>query len=509
MLKVRDIFRKTTGRDDSPASSDSSPEGIVSQRVKSFCESGTLPNSAGEEVLHLPVIVEAAESSPQAAKEAATQIRKFLGKEYYVRAPAQYNAFILIRILVDNPGATFTRNLDGKFGSTVKDLLRQSKDPSVQQIVRETLDFFEREKKDDAGLSGLIDMWAKEKGKMPGPFGANAVVGSGSRSSHAPRDTSGRRQHSSSASRSRRNIALPPPHELVGRVEEAKTSAKLLMQLLQSTPNSEVLDNDLIKEFADRCASASQSMQAFINAENPGPDEDTLLTLIETNDQLSLATSKHQRAVLQNKKAKASQGPSVSTGPPRPPQSGKTDERDPFGDENAPGAGTLQPPMQPTDTDTRNTSTSRPHDDEQAYLQLHAQEPFHPGFSRPAPRSSSEDLYETGHGGREPLPSDQQLPTQGQGPPPSSPQRAFPPEHGSRAGEGDRGGQVSAGGESQTRTGQATARLDYNTTPGYVHRQDSALDHTTMRGGTRDEYEAKPENSVSPIDTTHPVQYRY
>jgi hypothetical protein len=38
-------------------------------------------------------------------------------------------------------------------------------------------------------------------------------------------------------------------------------------------------------------------------AENPAPDNDTMLTLIETNEQLSLATTKHQRTVLQTRKA--------------------------------------------------------------------------------------------------------------------------------------------------------------------------------------------------------------
>src|ERR1700750_2272241 len=84
----------------------------------------------GEEVLHLPVIVDGAESSPQAAAVAAQQIRKFLSKENYSRPHVQYNAVMLIRILADNPGATFTRNLGSKFTSTVKDLLRNGKDPS-------------------------------------------------------------------------------------------------------------------------------------------------------------------------------------------------------------------------------------------------------------------------------------------------------------------------------------------------------------------------------------------
>ncbi len=37
-------------------------------------------------------------------------------------------------------------------------------------------------------------------------------------------------------------------------------------------------------------------------AENPSPDNDTMLTLIETNEQLALSMTKHQRAVLQARK---------------------------------------------------------------------------------------------------------------------------------------------------------------------------------------------------------------
>ena len=96
---------------------------------------------------------------------------------------------------------------------------------------------------------------------------------------------------------------LPPPHELASRIEEARTSGKLLTQVVQSTPQSEILSNDLIKEFAERCREASRSMQAYINAENPAPDEDTLLTLIETNDAIAAALSKHQHALLNARKA--------------------------------------------------------------------------------------------------------------------------------------------------------------------------------------------------------------
>lgn len=119
----------------------------------------------GEEVLHLPLIVEAAESSPAAAKEAANRIRKFLSKENFRRAYVQYNAIMLIRILADNPGKSFTKNLDAKFVMTVKELLRHGTDMSVQQILRETLDAFETQKADDETLYPLRVMWNMEKSK--------------------------------------------------------------------------------------------------------------------------------------------------------------------------------------------------------------------------------------------------------------------------------------------------------------------------------------------------------
>ncbi len=46
---------------------------------------------------------------------------------------------MLIRILSDNPGPTFTRNLDRKFVDRVKDLLRNPPDGNVRQILVETV----------------------------------------------------------------------------------------------------------------------------------------------------------------------------------------------------------------------------------------------------------------------------------------------------------------------------------------------------------------------------------
>lgn len=141
---------------------------IIRYTTISPCIVGALVNICleGEEVLHLPVIVDSAESSPAAAQEAAHRIRKFLSKDNLQRAYVQYNAIMLVRILADNPGKSFTKNLDAKFAATVKELLRDGRDMSVQQILRETLESFETQKSEDETLAPLREMWKKEKQRM-------------------------------------------------------------------------------------------------------------------------------------------------------------------------------------------------------------------------------------------------------------------------------------------------------------------------------------------------------
>lgn len=102
--------------------------------------------------------------------------------------------------------------------------------------------------------------------------------------------------------RAHSNNRLPDPVELSNRLEEARTSAKLLEQVVVCTAPGEVLSNELIKEFADRCLSAARSVQGYMAADDPPPDNDTMESLINTNEQLQQALNQHQRAVLNAKK---------------------------------------------------------------------------------------------------------------------------------------------------------------------------------------------------------------
>lgn len=364
--------------DNSPETTLSTPEENASRSVKLFCESGGPNHTQGDEVLHLPTIVEAAESTPAAAKECAYQVRKALSYTANASRPyVQYNAVMLMRILSDNPGATFTQNIDKKFVETVKDLIRYGKDPSVQQILRETLENFERDKKNDLNLQALLEMWKKEKVKIEKVLGRSGVFAG--RSSQPPP------AHQNYFSRNHSNRGLPTPEELASRIEEAKTSAKLLAQLVLSTPPTELLENELVREFSDRCRSASRSIQSYMAAENPAPDNDTMLTLIETNDQLSLALSKHQRAVLHARKVTGTGTPAAGPSPSiSPVNTGLQQYAAPSGP--PPGANVAPPPPPPRKAvPSKQPAVNSPPAQENPFNDqepiMDRQEPYHPGFN--------------------------------------------------------------------------------------------------------------------------------
>lgn len=330
LKKVQGLLSRRPGTsssdDHGPVYEQDSPEASAARGVRLFCESGG-PNNATEEIQYLPDIVTAAESSPAAAEACAYQIRRFLSKDNYSKPHVQYNSIMLIRILTDNPGPTFTRNVDAKFVSTVKDLLRNGRDPSVQQILRETLFSLERDKAYDTNLNNLFHMWRKEH------VNGSGSSGFGHRSLNAPPWSPGQGSASaqgfgggSGGGSSRRSKGLPSPSELAARVEEARTSAKLLLQLIQSTPPEELPNNDLVKEFGERCQQAQRSIQAYINTateDQTQTDDETMLTLIETNEQLSLALTKHQRAYLAARRNNSSSNVPSANGndgalPPQP-----------------------------------------------------------------------------------------------------------------------------------------------------------------------------------------------
>ncbi|PHH68010.1 hypothetical protein CDD80_315 [Ophiocordyceps camponoti-rufipedis] len=244
--------------------SEESPQMTARNSLKAFCEARD--SVKADEVLFLPPIVDAAESSPAAAAECALGIRKYMAKEYYSRPSQQYNAIMLMRILTDHPGETFTRNMDDKFVEAARQLLKNAKDPSVRQMMMETLDDFERSKTNDANLAALVQMWKREKDKAFGKEASRKMTKppptpSGPRPSVTSPVLMPEVQSQNYFAKSHSVNRLPTAVELACRLEEARTSAKLLDQVVMNTPPAEMLRSDLVREFANRCISASRSVQ--------------------------------------------------------------------------------------------------------------------------------------------------------------------------------------------------------------------------------------------------------
>lgn len=128
--------------------------------------------------------------------------------------------------------------------------------------------------------------------------------------------------------------------------------------------------NDLIKEFVDRCQTSSRLLQGYIHCNNPPPDEATLLTLIEANDEISVAISGQQRGLLKARKARGSATVSpTSSGlnSPSPPSNGTTTATlsQPFSSNPLPEPPSQEPTSTrlselPTATTTTTMSGARP-----------------------------------------------------------------------------------------------------------------------------------------------------
>lgn len=274
---------------------------------------------------------------------------------------------------------------------------------------------------------------------------------------------------------------LPDPVELASRLEEARTSAKLLQQVVTNTPPGEVLDNELIKEFAERCASASRSVQGYMSAENPTPDNDTMESLIDTNEQLQTALSLHQRAMLN---ARKHAGLGVPAETPSPQDSTGPQPN---------GVGSHQRPTQPL----INT------EDEELY----DPPPMPP---RKTNGKGKEREYDNSIAG----PSRSHTPRVEEDP------FADPQPDSRSSGAGGSGSATAPGGSSgyqneDTRLAFEPFHPGFNATPSYLGRQDSSVGKETMHGAAGGE-ERMPRipDEENTSDSTQqkskgPTMYRY
>lgn len=306
--------------------------------------------------------------------------------------------------------------------------------------------------------------------------------------------------------RAHSNRRLPNPVELASRLEEARTSAKLLSQVVLNTSPEDLLNNDLVKEFADRCQSASRSMQMYMVAEDPAPDNDTMESIIETNEQLQTSLNQHQRAVLSARKKLGLNVQSEHNSPTVMSPALGFDSTPPVPPPNSrPAAPPQQPQEVPPPQNQSSSSISKL-------------------FSRKTPKNK-EDAFQ---------------------PPPGPPPPAAPPKHqlspptvpalAGRSEEEDpfRDPQPDVDPTPQRKspsanelpTGEPRLAIEpyhpgFNQTPSYLNRQESAYDHTTMHGaangpapvapgtrnthdededlyGSNDLYESSPKRAAPP-----------
>lgn len=225
------------------------------------------------------------------------------------------------------------------------------------------------------------------------------------------------------------------------------------------TPPAEILSNDLIKEFSDRCTSASRSIQGYMTSENPSPDNETMESLIDTNEQLQQALNQHQRAVLNARKhlglGERSNDPSPNPPPeingltrPPPPQVSLS-----YGEDapplptrsNGKGKGADLAPRAQGGASRSATGTPRPPED--------SEDPFRD----PVPESSASSVY------------------------------------GKTGGASAAAGAGGAPALDEPRLGFEPFHPGFNPTPSYVNRQDSAFDKVQMHGAS-----SSPEEPAGP-----------
>ncbi len=248
--------------------------------------------------------------------------------------------------------------------------------------------------------------------------------------------------------------------ELANRLEEARTSAKLLTQVVQCTAPSEILGNDLIPEFANRCLSASRSIQDYMAAQNPAPDNDTMESLLDTNEQLQQALNLHQRAMLNAKKHLGLGDPSTSAG-------GRTG-----GSAGGSARGTPPPINGMSKPQPLDRGKGKATDNQVGTSRSHSGTP-------PRPTDETEDPF------RDPQPESSR----------SSSKARTAVASGAGAGVGP----AAAAAAAEPRLGFEPFHPGFNARPSYIaRRQESAINNTTMHGA-----DVSPiQDDDSPVATT-------
>ncbi len=105
-------------------------------------------------------------------------------------------------------------------------------------------------------------------------------------------------QHRRSSGRS----SLPKPAELRKRLDEARTTAGVLADVVNTSTPATLLKHDLADDLSSRCRRATSQMLEYLEAKNPTPDNSEMEALLGTHEMLQQTLHHYHRAVLEARK---------------------------------------------------------------------------------------------------------------------------------------------------------------------------------------------------------------
>ncbi|KAK9464778.1 hypothetical protein V1512DRAFT_255068 [Lipomyces arxii] len=255
------VFRRTSKED---------PEVQVVNAINSFCARGKakkgLFGTSGEvkidethdDVTQLPVIVECAQATANAAREAVRATRKQLDPKRGGSSASQCRAVMVLRILVDAGSDNVLAQVeeDEKLVSVVRSVMRQTGDLSLRQMMIDALAHF-ADKKELKRLKGVNDEY---KSRIGGEKMKEVNI-----------------------------------EKIEGLIEEAKSSAGLLQQVLSTTPPAQMAGSPLVMEFYDRCTKLKTKIQSYLSREYDSPlQASIIMNLISASDTIDTAMDQHK-----------------------------------------------------------------------------------------------------------------------------------------------------------------------------------------------------------------------
>lgn len=96
---------------------------------------------------------------------------------------------------------------------------------------------------------------------------------------------------------------LPKPRELRKRLDEARTTAGVLADVVNTSTPAVLLKHDLADDLSARCRRATNQVLEYMNTRDPTPDNHEMAALLATHEVLEQTLHHYHRAVLEARKS--------------------------------------------------------------------------------------------------------------------------------------------------------------------------------------------------------------